>query len=143
MPIDSLATLLVAVAQADGPVDRKELDTIDGQLQRLFRKAPPGRSSDAIQKALEHLILQVSTGVEMSPLEWIRHHCGVVAQHYDHGVRRALVKELVSVAKASGGASGPEVELAAGIAGEWGHEELGTTMLRQWQRAQQRRVADR
>lgn len=138
--IDSLATLFIAVAQADAPVDRKELDFIRARLEALFAKAPPGRADDAIQRAIEHLILQVVPGVERGPWEWLQVHCRLLADAHGPEVLPSLVKTLARVTRASGRATAPEVELAAAIAGEWGLPDLAAAMRRQFQRAELRRI---
>lgn len=139
-PIDSLATLLIAVAQADAPADRKELDTVSARLRALYPRQAE-RVGDAVQRGMEHLILQVNAGVERSPADWMRLHCASLNQAYDTEVRRALVMELARVAKASGGATAAEVSLAAGLASELGHDTLGEAMMVQFERARTRRSA--
>lgn len=141
LPIDSLATLLIAVAQADAPPDRKELDTVAARLRVLFPRVPPARCGEAVQRALEHLILQVNAGVELAPVDWLRLHCERLVEAYDEAARRSLVMELARVARASGGATPYEVELAAGIAAALGQEALGDAMLRQFEQAALRRAA--
>lgn len=142
-PIDSLATLMVAVAQADAPPDRKELDTVTGRLAVLFPRQGADRVGDAVQRSLEHLVLQVNQGVGQSPADWLRTHCRLLSERYGDEIRRTIVMELARVAKASGGATEPEVALAAGLASELGHAPLGQAMLHQFERARLRAASSR
>jgi len=64
-----------------------------------------------------------------------------LADVYPPGVLRSLVKTLAQVTRASGGATTAEVELAAGMAAEWGQQDLADAMLRQFNRAELRRLS--
>ena len=133
--LETLATLMVAVAQADGGPTRKELDHVNARLGALYRGASSPRCQQAIGRALEHLVLQVHPGVQHSPDEWIRWHCAQLLAHHPPEVVQALVKELARVTRADGAPSPAEVSLAANIAAALGREDLGRAMLHQFEKA--------
>lgn len=133
--LETLATLMVAVAQADGGPTRKELDHINTRLGALYRTASTQRCQQAIGRALEHLVLQVQPGVQHSGAEWIHWHCAQLLSRQKPEVVQALVMELARVTRADGAPSPPEVSLAAHIAGILGREDLGRAMIHQYEKA--------